>query len=288
MATNTVRRLQLGNELRHVRQAAGLEQADAARILDCAVTKISRLELGQSGISKGDLLLLLDEYGDTQEHKEWMLELARTRSSRGRWSGYRAVFPEWFRMYVDLETDASEIRQVQSEIVPGILQTEGYIRSLHTTSPRPDDHDVDANIKARQERQAIFSRNSPPASSFVLSESCLRRQIGTPDVMLDQLRYLEQVALMDHVHLQVMPFSAQTYAAAISHEFTLLTVPSPGATPDLEFVYVESYDDARYLDSKESVSEYRNLWGRVQAAALGPKESLDFIRTVATQYTTTE
>ncbi|MBQ0928646.1 helix-turn-helix domain-containing protein [Saccharopolyspora endophytica] len=284
MATPTVRRLQLGNELRHARLAAGLEQADAAQILDCAVTKISRLELGQSGISKGDLVLLLNEYGDTDEHKQWMIELARTRSARGRWGGYRAVFPEWFRMYVDLETDASDIKQVQSELVPGILQTEAYIRALTTSSPRVEDGDVDASVRARQERQAIFTRPDPPNAAFILSESCLRRQISTRAVMKDQIRYLEDLAVMENIHLQVMPFDAQTYAGAISHNFTLLTISSSGATPDLQFVYVESFDDARYLDSKDVVSGYVSLWSRLQAAALGPKESLDLLGSVAKQY----
>lgn len=285
MATPTVRRLQLGNELRHARHAASMELTEAAEILGCAATKISRIELGQSGITKGDLLLLLQQYGDAEDHKQWMVELARTRSARGRWSGYRASFPEWFRMYVDLETDASDMRQVQSELVPGILQTEAYIRALETSSPRANDSDVDANVRARQERQAIFTRDDPPAAAFILSESCLRRQIGTRAVMKDQVRYLEDLALMNNIHLQVMPFEAQTYSGAISYDFTLLTIPTPGTSADdLEFVYVESFDDARYLDSKEAVSDYVSLWNRLQAAALGPKESLNLLGTVAKQY----
>lgn len=102
--------------------------------------------------------------------------------------------------------------------------------------------------------------------------------------MKDQIRYLEEMALMENIHLQVMPFDAQTYAGAISYDFTLLTIPSPGATADLEFVYVESFDDARYLDDKEVVSAYVSLWSRLQAAALGPKESLDLLGSVAKQY----
>ncbi|WP_275296521.1 Scr1 family TA system antitoxin-like transcriptional regulator [Saccharopolyspora spinosa] len=70
----------------------------------------------------------------------------------------------------------------------------------------------------------------------------------------------------------------------MSYDYTLLTIPSPGSTPDLEFVYVESFDDARYLDSKDAVSAYVSLWSRLQAAALGPKESLDLLGAVAKQF----
>ena len=130
----------------------------------------------------------------------------------------------------------------------------------------------------------MFTQDNPPSAAFILSESCLRRQIGTRAVMKDQVRYLEKLAVMDNMHLQVMPFDAQTYAGEISYDFTLLTIPTPGVTDDLEFVYVESYDDARYLDNKESVSAYVSLWSRLQAAALGPKESLDLLGSVAEQY----
>ncbi|MGW1677887.1 helix-turn-helix domain-containing protein [Saccharopolyspora sp. NPDC002376] len=284
MATPTVRRLQLGNELRHARLKAGREQAEAAKELDCADSKISRLELGQGGISKGDLKLLLEFYGFDPDDMQWMFELARTRSTRGRWSGYRAVFPEWFRMYVDLETDADNIRQVQGEIMPGILQTEGYMRALHTSSVRRNDEGVDALVDSRQERQQLMTRSKPPTLSFVLSESCLIRKIGDGKIMREQLDHLAEVALQPNVSIQVMPFDAATTVGGISFDFTLLQIPSHGIAADLEFVYLECFDDARYLDDKDAISAYTTLWDRLQAAALDPKASISLIRSVGKQY----
>lgn len=284
MATPTVRRLQLGNELRHLRQKAGREQAEAAATLDCGVGKISRLELGQGGVSKGDLKLLLEFYEADPEHTSWMFELARTRSSRGRWGDYRAVFPEWFRMYIDLETDADNFRQVQGEIMPGVLQTEPYMRSLHTSSVRREDEGVDALVASRQERQQILTRSKPPTASFILSESCLRRQIGNVWIMREQLDHLAEIALQTNVDIQVMPFDAETSTGGISYDFTLLQIPSNGIAADLEFVYIECFDDARYLDAKDAIAAYTALWNRLQAAALGPKESLDLLRSVGKQY----
>lgn len=286
MATPTVRRLQLGNELRHARLKAGREQAEAARELDCADSKISRLELGQGGISKGDLKLLLEFYEVDPKQMDWMFELARTRSIRGRWSGFRAVFPEWFRMYVDLEIDADNIRQAQGEIVPGILQSEKYIQALHTDSIRGDDAGIDADVKARQERQQLLNREHPPTMSFVLSESCVRRQVGDAATMREQLDYLESAALRPNIDLQVLPFNTSGPVGGVSYDFTMLQIPSRGIAADLEFVYVESFDDARYLDAKDAVSAYTTLWNRLQAASLGPKESLDLIRSVGKQHST--
>lgn len=259
--------------------------AQAAAVLDCAETKITRLELGQSGITKGDLLLLLSEYQDSDEHKDWMVELARTRGTRGRWGGYRAVFAEWFRMFVDLEADACEMRQVQSELVPGLLQTPEYVRALEISSPRANDEEVDAYVKSRIERQGVLTKDDPPAASFVLSESCIRRQVGdSPGIMREQLEHLAEVALRPNIHLQILPFNSRNYAAGITFDYTLLTIPSPGSTPDLEFVYVESVDDARYLDGKEEIAPYKTIFERLRMAALGPKESVDLISDALKQY----
>lgn len=281
MATPTVRRLQLGNELRRARQRSGREQHEAAKELDCADSKISRLELGQGGISKGDLKLLLEFYEVDPSDMQWMFDLARTRSTRGRWAGHRAIFPEWFRTYVDLETDADGIRQTKTEIVPGILQTEGYIRALHASAVRPDD-DVAALLESRLERQQIMHRSAPPAMQFVLSESCLRRQVGDASVMQEQLLHLEKLAQRDCIEIQVLPFDART--GGVSYDFVLLRIPASGVSSSLEFVYVECFDDARYVDDKAAVAGYDRLWDRIRAAALGPEDSLDFLRSAGKQH----
>lgn len=107
----------LGNALKRAREAAGKTQDEAAAVIDSAASKISRLELGQSGIRLTDLKLLLDFYGVTGEDAEPLRDLARAERQRGRWSGYRNVVPDWFRQYLDLEADATEIRWYQPEVL---------------------------------------------------------------------------------------------------------------------------------------------------------------------------
>jgi transcriptional regulator with XRE-family HTH domain len=285
MATNqTVCRRLIGNELRRVREAAGCIQEQGAEHIGTKVAKISRLELGQTRVSLGDVKMLLEFYGDDPKHIEGMLNLARNANQRGRWEGERSAFPEWFRMYVDLEEGAEDICDVQTEIIPGILQVEPYIRTIHAEWPRSlSNGSVDAEVKARQERQKILTRSDPPSVSFVLSESCLRREVGGAEVMRPQLEYLVKVARLPNVQLQLLPFKTKTYTGTVSFSFTLLTVAAPGAAP-LDFVCVENYDNARYLDEKDDVRAYRDLWRRLTAAALGPRESVDFIRAVAAEY----
>ena len=287
MATNqTVCRLLIGNELRRVREARQLKQEDAAEHIGAKITKISRLELGQTRVTVAEVKMLLEFYGDDPQHIDAMLSLARNANQRGRWQSQPSEWPESFRLYVDLEEGAEDIRNAQAEIIPGLLQAEPYIRTLHSQAlhslSKPS---VDAEVKARLERQKIFRGDGPPMVSFVLSESCLRRQVGGPEVMRAQLDHLVEVARLSTVQLQVLPFDTKTYPGATSFSFTLLSVGAPGIASPLSIVYVEGLDESRYLDDKDAVRAYGELWRRLTAAALGPAESVDFIRAVAEQHT---
>ncbi|MGX7825210.1 helix-turn-helix domain-containing protein [Actinokineospora sp. 24-640] len=283
MPTQTVCRLLLGHELRRAREQAGKTPQQAAEEIGNRTSKISRMELGHNALSKSDLTLLLRFYGVPEERHEALHAMARNGRERGRWAGEREVFPEWFRTYVDLERDAERIRSTEVEIIPGLLQTEDYMRTIHAVADLDPD-DVERGVLARKERQSVFDRENQPDLEFILSESCLRRMIGGPAVMREQLTHLQKLSRKRHVQIQVLPFNAESYSGKLSHRFTMLQIPAPGSASPLEFVYVESYDDARYLDDKNGVAGYVNLWSRLQAAALGPADSRKLIGTVAEQF----
>ncbi|WP_158632519.1 helix-turn-helix transcriptional regulator [Verrucosispora sp. FIM060022] len=260
------------------RESAGKTQDESAVVIDAAASKISRLELGQSGIKLTDLNLLLAFYGVSGDEAESMRELARAGRQRGRWSTYRNVVPDWFRQYLDLEADATEIRWYQPEIVPGVLQVESYIRALNATAhPHLTDEDVDRQVEVRLERQAILRNPEGPQVSFVLSESALRRTIGDHEVMREQLLHLVEVSSRPNVELQIFPFDAQTYATA-SYSFIILRFGEDATT---DVVYVETFTDADYLDRPDAVRAYTRLWDRLRAAALGPVESRKLIQRMA-------
>lgn len=270
MATPTIQRRRLGIALKRAREQAGKTQDDAAAVIHAAASKISRLELGQSGIRITDLALLLDLYGVTGEQADWMRELARAGRQRGRWSSYRTIIPDWFRTYIDLEADASEIRWYQAEVIPGILQTEGYIRAIHaTTQPGMSRDQADGHVAVRLERQAVLTGPDAPSFGFILSESALRRNVGGPAIMREQLRYLAELADRPNIDLQVLPFNAQTYQPT-NYDFTILRFNDDAAS---DVVYLEDYTGASYLDRPDITRAYTRLWNQLQASALGSVES---------------
>ena len=281
MPTPTVRRLQLGNELCHAREAAGRTMDEAGVVIERTTSTISRLEHGQTGIRQRDLADLLRSYGADPALIEQLGELARNNSQRGRWSGYRRAYPGWFRMFVDLEEDATSLLHFEVEVMPGLLQTEDYIRTVLSTALMNTVEDrVENAVRARLHRQAVLTKQDAPQFGFVLSESALRRVVGDARILRAQLEHLAEIALLPNVQLQILPFDAPSFGA-LMFGFILVRIPAPGAAGPLDFVYLEDYIDARYHDDKADVEAYTALWHRVQAAALGPVESRAFVLEVA-------
>ncbi|SCL39417.1 Helix-turn-helix domain-containing protein [Micromonospora pallida] len=271
MVTPTIQRRRLGNALKRAREAAGKTQDEAAEVIDSAPSKVSRLELGQSGIRLTDLKLLLDFYGVTGEEAEPLRDLARAGRQRGRWSGYRNVVPDWFRQYLDLEADATEIRWYQAEVIPGILQTEPYIRAII------DGEDVDRQTAVRLERQKVIDRPDGPELNLILSESALRRRLGDKATMREQLSHIAKIANRPNVTIQVFPMDAETYVIS-SYNFIVLRFGEEVAS---DVIYLETFTDADYLDSPDALRAYNRLWDRLRAAALGPAESRKLILRMA-------
>jgi transcriptional regulator with XRE-family HTH domain len=276
----------LGTELLRLREAAGLRQQDAAAHLGKAANKISRTETGQIGIEAADLEKLLELYDAPEKDKVWCRHLASgSRVRRGRPTGETTLYlgPKWFRAFRDLEAGATEIMDVSSEIVPGILQTDAYTSAMFVAQGvHPDDQQIEDTILVRADRRELLTRDNPPKYSFVLSESALRRQFGGPTVMAEQLRHLADMALLPNVELQVVPFNTQSYQP-LSCKFTLFRF---GRDMGDDIIYIELlYADAVYLDKPpETVARYSELFGRLHAIALGPVESRNFILGLVDQF----
>ncbi|MFI1995317.1 helix-turn-helix domain-containing protein [Actinoplanes sp. NPDC020271] len=279
MANPTIQRRRLGIALKRAREAAGKTQEDAAEVMDAAASKISRIEQGVSGLRLTDLGILLDFYGVSGPEADTMREMARAGRQRGRWSSYRESLPTWFRQYIDLEGDATEIRWYHAEIIPGLLQTESYVRALYAGSPAEKPEEAEKQIKIRLERTALVDAATSELL-FVLSESALRRAVGSPATMAAQLEHLVEVSQRPNVSLQVLPFRADSYTTS-SFPFIVLRF-GPDSSTDV--IYTEDYRDATYLDKYDDVKAYNRLWDDLRAAALGPVESARLLTLVASEF----
>lgn len=271
----TVRRKQLGNALRRLRQAAGISMEEAASHLDCARSRVSQMETGRSAPRKPDLEALLRLYGADEQTAVALEDLRREGSKRGWWSTYK--LPDWLADLVGLEADAVTERAVELELIPALLQTEAYARAVHLASPTSTV--TERGIAARMERQKRLVDADPLTFSAVISEAALRRTLAQPGVAAEQLQRLASSAQMANVTVQVLPFSAGVHAS-MSGSFTLLEF-APGVAVSVAFQ--EYAAGGQLVDEEDVVQFLTDLYDRLRGQALDADESLALIAELAAQ-----
>ena len=203
-----VRRGLVGAVLRAHRETAGYTLDDAARVLGCDRSKISRIETGQRGISARELRELLAEYGGDDQEQQAIIDIAR-RIRRGWWEGYRDVLADDLLDLVTVEPLADEILIYEPQTVPDLLITRGYALAIAAANPAfASDEQRERTVRAVSARQVELLEEQPPKITIIIGEAALRQRVGTDDVMHEQFRLLADVsAMFPSVALRVLPFA---------------------------------------------------------------------------------
>jgi transcriptional regulator with XRE-family HTH domain len=270
----TMLRLLLGSRLRHLREAKGITPHVAAGAIRATESKISRIELGRGAIRETDAEDLLDLYGVTDSaEREDLLTLAAQASRRGWWHRYGDLVPEWLQTYLGLEQAARSIRTYESQFIPGLLQTDSYAAALMGLADFPPD-EAARRVELRQARQQRF-RDGGLYLWAVLDEAVLRRLVGGPQVMQEQLGYLLEAGTRPNLTLQVLPFDSPAHAAPGG--FSILRFESV-EVPDM--VYVEHLTSALYIDKRAEVDAYLLAMERLTVMSVSPHQSAEVIETV--------
>jgi transcriptional regulator with XRE-family HTH domain len=272
----TVRRRRLRYELRRLRTDRGLTIEDVQERSngDVRAPTLSRWETGERSIRPADLRVLLDIYGVPAADHDALLTLARQAKERGWWQAYTAVMPESFQAYVGLEAEASLIREYACELIPGLLQTEGYYRSFLSSAPA--DAGIDRKIEVRMTRQKRLTGDERPGYWAVLNEAVIRRTVGGPEVMKGQLARILELATLPGVTIQVLPFGAGAHPA-MEGPFSILGFPE---LLDPDVVYLENQAGSVYLEQPSEIDRYAQVITHLIAQALSPDDSATLIREV--------
>jgi transcriptional regulator with XRE-family HTH domain len=261
----TVLRVVLGKRLQDLREKAGLSYERAGRTLDVTHATIRRMEKAEVGLRLPYVEKLLRTYGVTDpEEVEGFLALAREANKPGWWHRFRDVLPAWFNTFVSLEGEANLIRAYEPHYVPGLLQTEDYARAVMSAGmPHAPDSETERNVALRMERQALLTRPDPPMLWVVMDETVLRRPIGGPEVMRDQITRLIEATAMPNIRLQIMPFDAGPHPAMYG-PFHIFRFPIP-ELPDI--AYTETLVSGSYFDQRDDVSAFLEALDRMCAQA---------------------
>lgn len=246
-----------GRQIKLLRERAGLTQAALGPLLGYSEAQIAAIEQGRR-IPRPDTIEKLD----TLLEADGVLLAMKRAVALTR-------YPAFFRDAARIEENAVEFHQYAPLIVPGMLQTEDYARTMFTVwRPRRNEAEIEQMVSARLARHKLFGRKPAPVLSFVLEEAVLQRPIGSAEVLRGQLEHLLLTGQNPNVEIQVMPTEATDHAC-VDGPFTLM-VPEGGE----QVAYLESQGSGRVITDREIVRGIAARYGIIRAQALAPEESL--------------
>jgi transcriptional regulator with XRE-family HTH domain len=259
-----------------LREAAKLTCEEVAEQLECSASKVSRVENGRVSVSPRDVRDLLAIYGVPEDQREGLVQLARESRQKGWWHAFGDTVHPHFATYLGLESAASQIRIYRSARIPTLLQTEDYTRAVHIAGrvgSQPGAADRQFALQTERQRQA---RTNPLRVWAVLDEAALRRQVGGPEIMRQQLEYLCEVSASPNLFLQVIPFSGGAYIAQ-DLPFVILGFPDP-VDPDV--VCMTYPTGCLWIEDMAEVDRYNLFFHHMQAAALSFDDSVALMTSV--------
>jgi transcriptional regulator with XRE-family HTH domain len=272
----TLRRRRLGAELKKCRESAGMTQETVSRHFEWNTAKVTRIETARVAVSARDVRDMLSLYGVRDDaYREALVDLARLSKERSWWTDYKDVMRPG--NFVGLEAGAAAMRVFEPILLPGLLQTEDYMRALMRTGRRNDPPaNIDRRIALRIHRQNRLREPNPLELAAIIDESVLRRTIGGDDVMREQLLHLIETAQLPNVTVQILPFDAG--------EHTFLGGPAAllefRETTHMDVVYLEGLAGDYYEEQPHEVARYREEFDRLSARALDHRMSLKMIESL--------
>lgn len=257
----------LGCELRHARERKGISQEALGAPLFVSGSFIGQLEAGTRRMHL--------EYA---QHFDEVLDTGGF-FARNCKAVAKSKYPDHFAEAAEAEAVATAIREYAPLLIPGLLQTEDYARSVFRAyQPTATPDVIDELVSARRARARLLSDPTTPLLWVVLDEAVLRREIGGARVMAEALRHVWGLGQAYRIIVQVMPFSAGAHMA-LGGPLKLMTFSD---APPLAFT--DGLGIGRLEDDPATVARHELTYDLVGASARSPQESLALIESAAEDY----
>jgi transcriptional regulator with XRE-family HTH domain len=272
-------RRRLRTELRRLREKASMHQSAVVKELDWSISKLIRIENGSVGISVTDLRALAGVYRADPEIIEELVKLARVTRKRQWWSAYRHMLSPTYREFIGYESDASMLMHMHPTLVPGLLQTEGYIRAIiPSTALAPSSPErLEAFVAIRRRRQEeVLYGSHPPEYTALIDEAVLRRQVGGVEVMREQLEHLARIS-DKLVHVAVLPFGTGGHPG-MQGAFTIMDFASP---EEESVLFLETAFGNPIQREPQEVALYREAFRAMLDRCVRGGDATAYIRAVA-------
>jgi transcriptional regulator with XRE-family HTH domain len=253
------------DEMKAAREQRGWSQADLADQIPYSLSTISMVE-ALHRVPTRDLAVNLDKAFGTP---------GTFTRLEGRLRDL--PFPASFRPFAAYETEATALYVFEHSLIPGLLQTPDYARAVLATRPNTTEAEIDNLVAARLARQAILTRDDPPAPLLwaLIDEGVLYRPVAPAEVMYDQLMYLVEMSRRPNVTIQVVPYSAGGHTGLLG-AFTIADLAGLPGT-----VNVEDITYGRVFEDPATVSRVTLHYKSLQSEALPKGASRELIARVA-------
>ena len=265
MAAPTRAKRRLGAFLLKLRTEADVTTLSAAAELRTVATTVNRYESGHVLPVWSSTVNMLRLYGASDKEIDTALKLWEEAKEEPKPVRLPAGTPPSFRRLANAEREAGWIKTLVSWPIPGLLQSEGYLRALLAAAhwlqdPRAR---VEALVTARLSRQQNLQDPDGLHLHAIIDESVILRNVGGPSVMLEQLRHLLAAGERPNITIQVMPLAVGAYGS-MSGACTIVGYPSN----DEAGVYLEYPAGGAWVDDEDDVRRFTAMFDDASEAAL--------------------
>lgn len=267
--TDRTRAVQLGRELREAREAAGLSTHDVARALDRSQSTVSRWETARTRPTEADVAAMLTVLGVTSIERDRLVELVR---HEGVNDWVAPGIDRQLALLIEYEQVAEVITEVNLNLVPGLVQTEEYARSLMLSHGMPLGQAKQSTM-VRMGRQRTLTRVKPPTFVALVGEQALRYPACSREIMRDQLKYLHEFARRPNVIIRILPLKVEGFTLALEGRFVLLEFQR-----ESPIVQVEGFWHTSTLTNPRAAEKYRVAAESIRDDALNEEDSAEMLR----------
>jgi transcriptional regulator with XRE-family HTH domain len=276
---STARRRELGSELRNIRKRQRMSGHALGRRLEWPPSNISRLETGVRPLPVVDVATFLGTCNASAADRKRLLKLAEASDDSYWVRPYFDALTDPLKSLIIQESLAESILNFESTLIPGLQQTEAYMRAAFELDERGRTREqIDVLIKARVDRQKLLDRRVPPHCTYFIHERALRSMLGGRQVMQEQLLHLVLSSNLRHCTIRVVPESNATLNM-LDNPFRIMEFADHPAV-----VYTDTYTAGLFIDDRMAVEAYYSLSTRLQQNALSEGESRQWLAQQANEY----
>lgn len=251
-----------GEVVKACRKRAGLTQEQFAPLVGYSIETVASIEQGRRFPPP-----------DVVERAEGVLDAFGVIRGAAKHLTRRKGLASWFRQWAQLELGALSLYTYECRLIPGLLQTAAYARTLFTDQLPPlADEQIEAQLTARLERQQLLRNRPNTAFSFILEEHLFLRDLGGEEVTRELIDHILDLSELRNVDIQIMPL-VRHHHAGLGGPVQLLE------TPDHQwFGYLEGQAHGQFVSDPKAISVIQMRCASMRSQALSLDDSKSLMR----------